>query len=209
MDQPTEEARSIRLLRAWRAVWPPALVVLALMITALPTTGHWGLAGALVALLMWRGEGEHGALLTRYLAGFLALVAVRALADDVGMPVRLDYPIALDRALFGMVPTVVWQAHRALWKDALATGIYLSYFLLPRPPWCCAGVAGQIGSHGTLPPRCCSSPPPPWCTSSSQPLPPGLPRLRGDFPPSLRSPSRCSANGTPSMRWARESRGTW
>ncbi len=131
MDPPTEEARSIRLLRAWQAVWPPALVVLALMITALPATGPWAIAGAMVALLLWRREGIHRALLARYLAGFLAFVVVRALADDAGLPVRLDYPIALDRALFGMVPTVAWQAHRALWKDALATGIYLSYFLLP------------------------------------------------------------------------------
>jgi hypothetical protein len=120
-----------RLLRAWQGVWPPALVVLALMLTALPSTGLWGLAGAAVALLVWRREGTHQPLLARYLAGFLLFVLVRALADDAGMPLQIHYPIALDRALFGVVPTVELQSHRSYWKDALATGIYLSYFLLP------------------------------------------------------------------------------
>ncbi|MEO6058111.1 MAG: phosphatase PAP2 family protein [Gemmatimonadales bacterium] len=128
---PTQMSRAVRMLRAWRVVWPPALVVLALMITALPATGPWALAGAMAALLVWRREGIHQALMARYLAGFLAFVAVRALADDVGMPLRLDYPILLDQALFGTVPTVAWQAHRTFAKDVLATALYLSYFLLP------------------------------------------------------------------------------
>ena len=120
-----------RLLRAWQTVWPGAVVVLALMIMRLPSTGPWALAGAVVALYFWRRDVEHRLLLANYLAGFLAFVAVRALADDLGSPVRLEYPIAIDRALFGVVPTVWLQAHRAPWEDALATGIYLSYFLLP------------------------------------------------------------------------------
>ena len=120
-----------RLLRAWQVVWPPALVVLALMIAALPSTGPWALAGAAVALLVWRREGRDEGLLARYLAGFLLFVLVRALADDAGMPVRIDYPIALDRAMFGVIPTVALQGNRTFWQDALATGIYLSYFLLP------------------------------------------------------------------------------
>src|SRR4051812_46787878 len=119
------------LARAWREVWPPALAVLALMVTALPSTGPWALAGAAVALLIWRQDGRQGALLSRYLAGFLLFVAVRALADDAGLPVRFGYPIRLDEALFGAVPTIVLQQHRAKWMDLLATAIYLSYFLLP------------------------------------------------------------------------------
>jgi hypothetical protein len=119
------------LMRAWREVWPPALAVLALMITALPSTGPWALGGAAVALLIWRQEGRQWQLLSRYLAGFLLFVAVRAIADDAGMPVRIRYPIRLDEVLFGAVPTIVLQRHRAEWLDLLATGIYLSYFLLP------------------------------------------------------------------------------
>jgi hypothetical protein len=101
------------------------------MVTALPSTGPWALGGAAVALLIWRQEGRHRVLLSRYLAGFLLFVAVRALADDAGMPVRIAYPIRLDQAIFGAVPTIVLQRHRTVWMDLLATGIYLSYFLLP------------------------------------------------------------------------------
>jgi hypothetical protein len=127
----SEGTLGARLLRAWRTVWPGAVVVLALMIMKLPAAGPWALAGAVVALAFWRRDARHRVLLANYLVGFLAFVVVRALADDLGMPVRVDYPIAIDRALFGAVPTVALQAHRSLWKDVLATGIYLSYFLLP------------------------------------------------------------------------------
>jgi PAP2 superfamily len=120
-----------RLSRAWTTVWPAAVVVLALMIMRLPATGPWALAGAVVALYFWRRDVEHRLLLVNYLVGFLAFVVVRAMADDLGMSVQVDYPIAIDRAMFGAVPTVALQGHRALWKDVLATGIYLSYFLLP------------------------------------------------------------------------------
>jgi hypothetical protein len=131
VDKATDETLSRRLVLAWRTVWPGAMVVLALMIMKLPAAGPWALAGAVVALFLWRRDAQYRVLLANYLVGFLAFVVIRALADDLGMPVRLDYPIAIDRALFGVVPTVALQAHREFWKDALATGIYLSYFLLP------------------------------------------------------------------------------
>jgi membrane-associated phospholipid phosphatase len=153
------------------------------MITALPSTGPWALAGAAVALLAWRTDGEHKVLLNQYLAGFLIFVAVRALADDAGMPVRVAYPITLDRLLFGVVPTVAWQQHRAFWKDALATGAYLSYFLLPPTtlvlcwlrwpsrlrPYVAStllvfAVAGMV--HILIPTA------PPWLASASGMLPP-------------------------------------
>jgi hypothetical protein len=131
VDKVTEPSPSRRLVRASRTVWPAAAVVLALMIMMLPATGPWALAGAVAALLLWRRDVEYRLLMANYLVGFLAFGVIRALADDMGRPVRFDYPIAIDRTLFGVVPTVALQAQRGFWKDALATGIYLSYFLSP------------------------------------------------------------------------------
>ncbi len=124
------------LLRAWRDVWPLGAMVLGLVLFLGPLSLPWKLAGAGILGLGWSRHGLKGGDLLRYLGGFLAFVAARAIVDDYGLPTRWNYPIAWDRFLFGEVPTVTLQ--RALltpghwdWFDYAMVTVYLTYFLMP------------------------------------------------------------------------------
>ncbi len=66
-----------------------------------------------------------------YAVSFVLFVQLRAVADEVGMPVRIAYPIAIDRLLgFGELPTVRLQAlGSALAWPAIV--VHLSYYVVP------------------------------------------------------------------------------
>jgi membrane-associated phospholipid phosphatase len=117
------------LRRAWADVWPPALLVLGILLVS--RSGALAVAGGSTAALLWlRGDTRYQEL-ARYVLGFLLFVTLRRLADDFAPPAHIGYPIAMDRALFGEVPAVWLQGHRTPWLDALAVVVYLSYFLIP------------------------------------------------------------------------------
>jgi hypothetical protein len=117
------------LRRAWGDVWPPALLVLGILLVS--RSEALAIAGGSTAALVWlRGDARYREL-ARYILGFLLFAALRNLADDYAPRAYVTYPIAMDRALFGQVPSVWWQRHRQPWLDALAVAVYLSYFLIP------------------------------------------------------------------------------
>ncbi len=124
------------LLRAWRDVWPAGAMVLGLVLLLGPLSLPWAIAGGAIVALGWSRRRAKGEELARYLGGFLAFVAVRAVVDDYGLPTRWMYPITWDRALFGEVPTVALQqalltpGHWDSFDYAMVT-VYLTYFLLP------------------------------------------------------------------------------
>jgi membrane-associated phospholipid phosphatase len=72
-----------------------------------------------------------------FMLAFVAFADLRALADDVGFPVRTQYAIGLDRALFfGAVPAH-WLQDRlysgaAAWFDWAMIAVHLSYFPVPH-----------------------------------------------------------------------------
>jgi hypothetical protein len=66
-----------------------------------------------------------------YAVSFVLFVQLRAVADDVGTPVRIEYPIVVDRLLgLGELPTVRLQSLGAglAWP---AIVIHLSYYVVP------------------------------------------------------------------------------
>src|SRR5262249_1219707 len=66
-----------------------------------------------------------------YAVTFVLFVKLRAVADDLGIPVRIGYPIAIDRLLGGgELPTVRLQALGAglAWP---AIVVHLSYYVVP------------------------------------------------------------------------------
>jgi hypothetical protein len=66
-----------------------------------------------------------------YAVSFVLFVQLRAVADDLGMPVRIGYPIAMDRLLgFGELPTVRLQSFGSgfAWP---AIVVHLSYYVVP------------------------------------------------------------------------------
>jgi len=123
------ERRLTGLRRAWAEIWPPALLVLGILLVT--RSGALAVAGGSTAALVWLRRDTRYRELARYVLGFLVFAALRNLADDYAPPAYVAYPIAIDRALFGEVPAVWWQGHRAPWLDALAVILYLSYFLVP------------------------------------------------------------------------------
>jgi hypothetical protein len=121
--------RMIRFRRAWAEVWPPALLVLGLLLVS--RSGALAVAGGSTAALIWLRRNTRYRELARYVLGFLVFAALRNVADDYARPAFVAYPIAMDRGLVGEVPSVWLQAHRTPWLDALAVIVYLSYFLIP------------------------------------------------------------------------------
>ncbi len=100
---------------------------------------HHALALAAVGLaaFVWAGNfsSTHREL-ARYVAGFVVFAALRNLCDDAGFPVQFTYPIALDRALFGEVPTIrlqhaLLQAGRFGPLEVGTLAVYLTYFFVP------------------------------------------------------------------------------
>lgn len=66
-------------------------------------------------------------------ACFLAFMIARAFADNVGFVWRGRYAVVSARLIgFGQIPTAFLQARlRADWLDLLASGTYISYFIVP------------------------------------------------------------------------------
>ena len=66
----------------------------------------------------------------------LSYEALRGFADDIGGRVHVMYPIEVDRAIFGEVPTVVLQRwffdpNQASWYDYGVALMHVSHFMLP------------------------------------------------------------------------------
>lgn len=119
------------LRAAWRDVWPPAALVLGLFLVLSPRSGALAMAGGSTAALVWFRDASRHREVARYVLGFLLFAALRNLADDYAPRAFVAYPIVLDRALFGTVPSVWLQAHRTPALDTAAVMVYLSYFLVP------------------------------------------------------------------------------
>jgi hypothetical protein len=92
----------------------------------------------LVAGFVWRGNRW---MFIRDFGPFILLLlsydAMRGFADDLGGQVHVDYPIAIDKALFfGHVPTVVLQGwlfdpNSPHWYDYGAALLHVMHFILP------------------------------------------------------------------------------
>ena len=73
-----------------------------------------------------------------YIVGFALFAELRSYADDLGMPVRYQYAISLEKLLFfGTIPTIWLQdrlytfAHTGP-VEAYTITVYLSYFFVPH-----------------------------------------------------------------------------
>jgi hypothetical protein len=124
-----------RLFLAWRQVWPPAAIFLGLVIVLRPIGRETTpLAAVSAGALWWLGRRtRHAGLheLARYIAGFVVFTALRHVADDLGPPAFVRYPIVLDRWLgLGATPT---ERLQALGMDLapVAWHLYVSYFFVP------------------------------------------------------------------------------
>jgi hypothetical protein len=131
-----------RLLLAARTLVRPLVLLLALAALAIPAGFSWTRFYPLVlaiprAVTAFHRSDHAFRLWAMYVIGFGVFVLARSSADDLGMPLRVDYPIVLDRIIgLGRVPTVALQAwagihHARGWADPLAFVVYVSYFLLP------------------------------------------------------------------------------
>jgi membrane-associated phospholipid phosphatase len=130
------------------------LLAAALVAVFLPrATAAFKLAALAIAVVVWAGRTSASRPvaareLARYVAGFVAFAALRNLADDAAsalhLPVRFDYVIHWERALFAWVPggitggiptTALQRAFLTPGKwGALDYGtvlVYLSYFFIP------------------------------------------------------------------------------
>lgn len=131
-----------RLLLAARKLSRPLLLLLALACLAIPAGFSWTrfypfvLAVPLILTALHRSDRSFR-LWALYVIGFGVFVIARSLADDVGLPLQVNYPIVADRVIgLGQVPTVRLQNwvtvhHARMWADPIAFITYVSYFCLP------------------------------------------------------------------------------
>ncbi|MEW5926437.1 MAG: phosphatase PAP2 family protein, partial [Gemmatimonadota bacterium] len=89
-----------------------------------------------VAVLARRGSDFRA--WAAYVLGFVLWAHLRTLADGAGFPVRWEYVVIGERAMFGGVLPTVWLQERFFtpgvvrpW-DAAAGAVYVSYFVLPH-----------------------------------------------------------------------------
>ena len=115
--------------------------------------GYWGLPldreqvlawtlGFVVIVSLARGRRSDVARAVRDWSVFAVLLVVydysRGLADGLGMPLQIDTPIIIDRALFpGDVPTVELQArlgpfHGQRWWEVAMSITYVTHFCVPH-----------------------------------------------------------------------------
>lgn len=104
-----------------------------------PPAVHAGAVAAIlaaVALLARRGSDFRA--WAAYVLGFVLFAQLRALADEMGFPVRWEYVVEMERTLFGGALPTVWLQERFFtpgtvhpW-DAAGTAVYVSYFLVPH-----------------------------------------------------------------------------
>jgi hypothetical protein len=131
-----------RLALAARTLVRPLLLLLALASLAIPAGYSWTrfypvvLAVPLFITTFYRSDRAFR-LWAMYVIGFGVFVIARSLADDLGMPLQVSYPIVADQVIgFGRVPTVslqVWAENHGArwWADPIAFLIYVSYFCVP------------------------------------------------------------------------------
>jgi membrane-associated phospholipid phosphatase len=114
-----------------------ALVLARAAASPLVIAGTLALSGALLLLL--ERNRRLIAAWSAYVGAFVVFIELRAVADDAGMPVRFDYVVDADRALFGGALPTVWLQDRladapgaapALGWSMLA--VYVSYYVVPH-----------------------------------------------------------------------------
>lgn len=139
LPEPPPDARGRALLAA------QSLLLLAM--TATVATRTWqdhtwfgvGLAG--LTLAVWAFELPRRRLRSWwfvYVAGIFVYTLLRAVADETAIPIRFDYAIDFDRALFGGTDPTAWlqrsffdpRAPRLL--DYLAVAVHWSFFIAPH-----------------------------------------------------------------------------
>jgi hypothetical protein len=112
---------------------------MAALLFAVLAPRHYAVAVAalgLAALVLAGNFSTSHRELARYVAGFVVFAALRNLCDDAGFPVQFTYPIALERALFGELPTIRLQ-HALLQPGRFGPleigtlAVYLTYFFVP------------------------------------------------------------------------------
>lgn len=145
-DAPTvRPAVSLRGLRLAAAnMGKAALLVVALAgllvvrIPVSPAIHAVTIAVLLAAVAVLARRGSDFRTWAAYVLGFVLFAQLRTLADEAGFPVRWEYVVSAERALFGgALPTVWLQEHFFTpgvvrpW-DAAAAAVYVSYFLFPH-----------------------------------------------------------------------------
>jgi membrane-associated phospholipid phosphatase len=129
---------------------PALLVVQALALLALTllvVTRYWhdypalgvGLLAVAAALALFEvGRARARRWWFLYVGGTFAYTLLRALADETVIPVQVDYPIEVDRAVFLGTDPVVWLQDRLFSPrdttplDAFAVGVHWSFFIAPH-----------------------------------------------------------------------------
>jgi hypothetical protein len=108
------EPRLADLRHAWADIWPPALLVLGILLVS--RSGALAVTGRSTAPLLWpRGDTRYQDL-AHYFWGFLVFVTLRRLPGNFAPPAQVGYPMAIDRVPFGEVPAVWLLGHRpSLW----------------------------------------------------------------------------------------------
>jgi membrane-associated phospholipid phosphatase len=96
-----------------------------------------GIAVCLAAILVLERDTARFRPWALYTVAFVVFAHLRGLADETGLAAQVLYPIELDRALFGAVPTVWLQEHLYVPGapsafDVACLAVYLSYFLVPH-----------------------------------------------------------------------------
>jgi hypothetical protein len=131
-----EEGRAVsRLTLGILGVYLGIIVILMIVRQVKPTPDLFVLFASAVAIALGRGRA-----FVRDWIPFLVIViaweAMRGIADDFGSEVHSDSIIAIERGLFGMIPTV--ELKEALYTpgspsllDLAMSLVYLGYFLLP------------------------------------------------------------------------------
>lgn len=123
----------------------PAITLVAMVAVLL--AGYWepypfpSLIVPAIAIFAWRHiifSVRVERWLVFYVAAIYLYTVLRAVADDAGLPIQVDYAIAVDRLLFrGALPSVELQAgfftpSSVNWLDTFATGVHASFFIVPH-----------------------------------------------------------------------------
>jgi membrane-associated phospholipid phosphatase len=115
-----------------------------------PDLDMWDMAGAMSGYA--RGDERSGKATTialpgarglalwsgLYLGGFLVFNALRAMANDTGVPIRTAYAVELDRLMFAGIDPVVWLQSRFFSATEvgllafLAVLVHASFFVAPH-----------------------------------------------------------------------------
>ncbi len=119
-------------------LWRPAIILLTLCALLFPKTrlapGSYALLFALPLAWVAVRERESGdfKLWTIYALSFVAFALTRPMLDNLGQPVRVHYPMIVDRIIgFGTLPTVRLQALHLPFLDWLGVVVHMTYYFAP------------------------------------------------------------------------------